>query len=382
MSEVKKLQQSRLSSTPHGKASDSTGGPFESSALTDETSSAPWSEVSFAPPSNGLASSSGDLVCGPRMTFKLLGGREFKLWSEFLALPSDESEMEDLGWVDEMGTVASNLSVFTVDFPSTGHYASPQGLAKLHSLFKTLEKLSTLSTNSAGGIIPILGAKLATLPRGGGRRLAILQERVGRGERLRGVMRVCGRLEGGVARDHLVQVLAGLESLRGVGLTHDGKFLHLWRTTRLIVQGRRLTLSSWSTDISLDTIVLSTTSFGGARLAEPFFRRRIVDLDRSNPFLPTSTFASSSPTVRGDSNEGERLPWNWLSPDEIDAGYAFGHKRDIWHTGICYLRMLVGTDVVYRYANLEAVLESGACSSSLPVGANLHKTDKLPSFNR
>lgn len=125
------------------------------------------------------------------------------------------------------------------------------------------------------------------------------------------------------------------------------------------------------TDISLDTIVLSTSSFGGARLAEPCFRRRIADLDRSNPFLSQTHNLGlaqgtdfGSEDERGDSNEGERLPWNWLSPDEIEAGYAFGHKRDVWHAGVCFLRMLAGTDVVYRYANLEAVLESGASFTS------------------
>jgi hypothetical protein len=124
-------------------------------------------------------------------------------------------------------------------------------------------------------------------------------------------------------------------------------------------------------DISLDTIVLSTSSFGGARLAEPCFRRRIADLDRSNPFLSLTHDVGLADGAdvgngqgayedeRGDSNEGERLPWNWLSPDEIEANYAFGHKRDVWHAGVCFLRMLAGTDVVYRYANLEAVLDSG-----------------------
>lgn len=126
-------------------------------------------------------------------------------------------------------------------------------------------------------------------------------------------------------------------------------------------------------DISLDTIVLSTSSFGGARLAEPCFRRRIADLDRSNPFLGQTHDIGlahgedlghgAREDELGDSNEGERLPWNWLSPDEIEAGYAFGHKRDVWHAGVCFLRMLAGTDVVYRYANLEAVLESGKSSA-------------------
>lgn len=258
--EVKRLQQSRLSHTLpahlRGKAGQDhhvgsggpgdgqDGSPFPSSAGSGAVD-APhvWAEVNFGTSlSHPVGGQTGEveMTCGPRMTFKLLGGRRSKLWTEYLALPA-ESRFPDDGDFDTsddytswtgrskpfIGSsedvldrpIPSNLNVVTIDFPAQGHYAAPQGLAKLTALFDTLGRLTRLQ--STGGIIPVLGAKLAALPRGG-RRLAILQERVGRGERLRGVMRVCGRLEGGVAKDHLVQVLAGLESLRAVGLTHDG----------------------------------------------------------------------------------------------------------------------------------------------------------------
>jgi hypothetical protein len=259
--EVKRLQQSRLSQTLpahlRGKVGHEHlaggGGPVDGhdgSPFPSSTSSGAvdiphvWAEVNFS--STSSASAGAQLVeaeqtCGPRMTFKLLGGRRSKLWTEYLALPAEPRFPADDGDFDTSDDYAgwggsrtllgsasddvldrpipSNLNVITVDFPARGYYAAPQGLAKLAALFDTLGRLTRLQ--STGGIIPVLGAKLAILPRGG-RRLAILQERVGRGERLRGVMRVCGRLEGGVAKDHLVQVLAGLESLRAVGLTHDG----------------------------------------------------------------------------------------------------------------------------------------------------------------
>lgn len=263
--EVKKLQQSRLSHTlpPHlrSKSGEKVGGsggpndghhdgsPFPSSSGPSGVDlPQPWSEINFGTSSSATAAaatgSAGaqmlehEQTRGPRMVFKLLGGRRSNLWSEYLALPAEPRFPADDGEHDTSDDYASwglsgaggedlldrpmpsNLNVVTVDFPAQGYYGSPQGLAKLNALFETLARLTRLQ--STGGIIPVLGAKLAILPRGGGRRLAILQERVGRGERLRGVMRVCGKLEGGVAKDHLVQVLAGLESLRAVGLTHDG----------------------------------------------------------------------------------------------------------------------------------------------------------------
>jgi hypothetical protein len=247
--EVKRLQQSRLShehlAGGGGPVDGHDGSPFPSSTSSGAVDIPHvWAEVNFSSTSSALAgaqSVEAEQTCGPRMTFKLLGGRRSKLWTEYLALPAEPRFPADDGDFDTSDDYAgwggsrrllgcasddvldrpipSNLNVITVDFPARGYYAAPQGLAKLAALFDTLGRLTRLQ--STGGIIPGLGAKLAILPRGG-RRLAILQERVGRGERLRGVMRVCGRLEGGVAKDHLVQVLAGLESLRAVGLTHDG----------------------------------------------------------------------------------------------------------------------------------------------------------------
>jgi len=65
-------------------------------------------------------------------------------------------------------------------------------------------------------------------------------------------------------------------------------------------------------DVCLDTIVLSSSS-GGARLAEPCYRKRIIDLDRSNPFLQNGDTYDGGPGggEDGDEKEVESLPWNW-----------------------------------------------------------------------
>lgn len=114
-------------------------------------------------------------------------------------------------------------SVTILDFP-TPYYLNPLGSAKLFTLLRTL-KNKVLPLRS-GSIVPVYSVKLVegNFGKGGRRakRLCLLTGRVGRGERLRSVLRVCGRLEMSVAKDHLVQILAGLEVLRKDGITHDG----------------------------------------------------------------------------------------------------------------------------------------------------------------
>ena len=62
----------------------------------------------------------------------------------------------------------------------------------------------------------------------------------------------------------------------------------------------------------LDTVILSSSS-GGARLAEPCYRKRIIDLDRSNPFLEAGDqyLDGGDAGDYGDEKDGEPLPWNW-----------------------------------------------------------------------
>lgn len=65
-------------------------------------------------------------------------------------------------------------------------------------------------------------------------------------------------------------------------------------------------------DVCLDTVILSSSS-GGARLAEPCYRKRIIDLDRSNPFLEAGDqyMDGGDAAEYGDEKDGEPLPWNW-----------------------------------------------------------------------
>jgi len=68
------------------------------------------------------------------------------------------------------------------------------------------------------GVVPILSVMLVDLPgKACGKRMGLLTGRVGRGERLRGVLKVCGRLEMGVAK---VSLLENASKLFSFSLSH------------------------------------------------------------------------------------------------------------------------------------------------------------------
>lgn len=139
-------------------------------------------------------------------TFRLLGGVREKLWTTYLAIPippsnhnnrdhsSSSSSLVDLA---STSSTHQPLSVTLVDFP-TPYYSSTQGSQKLGALAATMRK--KLLNFRGEGVVPILSVMLVDLPGKGGKRLGFLTGRVGRGERLRGVLKVCGRLEMGVAK--------------------------------------------------------------------------------------------------------------------------------------------------------------------------------------
>lgn len=72
-----------------------------------------------------------------------------------------------------------------------------------------------------------------------------------------------------------------------------------------------------SLDVSLDTVILSSSS-GGARLAEPCYRKRVIDMDRSNPFLDEVAMSAPPEIEIGDEGEAEPLPWNWWVMSDFD----------------------------------------------------------------
>ncbi|CED82329.1 eIF-2alpha kinase GCN2 [Phaffia rhodozyma] len=287
-----------------------------------------WTEVTFG------ANDENSMSCGIEGSFTIVGGVKDKLWTTYIAIPKHQTivslpNTEKPSIFDAPGQL-HDTSITMVDFP-TAYYSSAQGSHKLNNLFETMKtKVLALKSDQ---VVPVLAVRLTEIQTGvkKWKRLCLLTGRIGRGERLKGILRVCGRLDIELAKDHFIQLLAGLEAMRKQGVTHD--------------------------DICLETVILSCRS-GDARLSEPCYRRRIIDMDRSNPFSDAPSLIDEEIYEIGDQGSGRDLPWNWLSPDEIEAGHAFNHKRDVWHATVTFLRMMCGADVVYKYPNLQALIAS------------------------
>lgn len=177
------------------------------STATDEHSSADnLTEITFPSSSStyGNGNSNGGGAGGIEGTFRLFGGVREKLWTVYLAIPvptkiansSSSSSLADLA--GSSSSLSHPLySVTLIDFP-TPYYSASQGAQKLAALAETMRK--KLLGFRGDGVVPILSVMLVDRPGKGGKRLGLLTGRVGRGERLRGVLKVCGRLEMGVAK--------------------------------------------------------------------------------------------------------------------------------------------------------------------------------------
>jgi uncharacterized protein GlcG (DUF336 family) len=249
VNEIKRLQSSRQAEL--AAASSAKGDVLSADSLT---------EITFA-------SQPGGTPVGIEGTFKLVGGMREKLWTTYLAIPvskstaganglgghnSSSSSLADLANSDEYDH-QQPLSVTLVDFP-TPYYRSNQGAEKLALLAETLRtKVLGLRSDQ---VVPVLSVQLG--PGRGGKRLALLTGRVGRGERLRGVLRVCGRLEVGVARVSQIRYPAAdalLEfSLADAALpcalalldrTTSSKYLQVWK--RCARKASLMTVSRTST---------------------------------------------------------------------------------------------------------------------------------------
>jgi hypothetical protein len=213
-----------------------------------------WTEVEFGNcgrTRTGGQEDGSSLWAGREGRYKIVGGVRERMWTTYLALPlpnlssssnSSSSSLSSLPFTDPnqssptiyhpntsfssggLSLLPETLALTILDFP-TPYYLAPLGSSKLVALFNTL-KTQILPLPRSTSVVPVFAIKLVegNFGKNGRRakRLCLLTGRVGRGERLRSVLRVCGRLELGVAKDHLVQVLAGLEVLKKEGVTHEG----------------------------------------------------------------------------------------------------------------------------------------------------------------
>jgi hypothetical protein len=197
-----------------------------------------WTEVEFGNcgrTRTGGQEDGSSLWAGREGRYKIVGGVRERMWTTYLALPlpnlssssnSSSSSLSSLPFTDPnqssptiyhpntsfssggLSLLPETLALTILDFP-TPYYLAPLGSSKLVALFNTL-KTQILPLPRSTSVVPVFAIKL-------------VEGNFGKnGRRLRSVLRVCGRLELGVAKDHLVQVLAGLEVLKKEGVTHEG----------------------------------------------------------------------------------------------------------------------------------------------------------------
>lgn len=151
-----------------------------------------WTEVTFGGKEENSSS------CGLEGTFKIVGGVKDRLWTTYVAVPIFDT-LVAFPHQEHPSNISAPIhlhdtSITLVDFP-TAYYTSTQGSHKLNNLFETLKtKVLALKSDQ---IIPVLAVRLTEVQAGARKwkRLCLLTGRIGRGERLKGVLRVCGRLE-------------------------------------------------------------------------------------------------------------------------------------------------------------------------------------------
>ena len=94
----------------------------------------------------------------------------------------------------------------------------------------------------------------------------------------------------------------------------------------------------------------TSTSKGGERemgvkLAGTAWYQRLVDLNKSNPWIYTP--------------EEEGLPEGWICPGALEEPFGYSKERDIWELGVVFAMMLFGLEVVRRYTTPMELIRDG-----------------------
>ncbi|KAG8885633.1 hypothetical protein FRB98_001726 [Tulasnella sp. 332] len=136
------------------------------------------------------------------------------------------------------------------------------------------------------------------------------------------------------AVDYLVQVLSGLEALctfRPANNHERVKFCH--RTVTPACAG---------------LIRDSTTKYGTRiKLDRAWYYGKLLDFHKSNPINDIMT-----------TDHQAVHPRTWISQDMEDSPHVYSQRRDIWDAGILMIQMLMGFDVISRYASVWSALEA------------------------
>ncbi|KAF9267032.1 hypothetical protein L218DRAFT_920740 [Marasmius fiardii PR-910] len=228
---------------------------------------------------------------------------------------------------DFSASLPLQLHVITFE---TSYYASNQGVKKLKQVEGEIKRLTTVRHEN---VVRVLGVKLITHKIGSSSQLFILLEQPP-ALTLHDVLDDCASLREDRVSDYLAQILSGLHAIHASDLVHRG--------------------------INARVIGLAPREFPAnskqVKLFKVAYYTRLLDLHKSDAFRPDMTFH----------NDDAPIPDAWLSDDvRNESSLLYTRSRDIHDTGIVFLQMLLGLDVVHRFSDAHTAITSATISSAL-----------------
>ncbi|KAJ3517042.1 hypothetical protein NLJ89_g752 [Agrocybe chaxingu] len=261
-------------------------------------------------------------------------------------------------------TSVTPLELFVVNIQSP-YYTTSQGRKKLAQVE---DEIKHLINTRHPKLLSVYAVKL-TIPRSsdsGPSLLVVLTEQTP-ALTLHDVLEDCDSLREDRATDYIGQILAALNAVHLSGLVH-----------RAITPRCIGLVSSKDNPDQPKTIKLCRTSF----------HTRLLDLHRSNSFgentpMPATGNVGWDEASLSSSGSGS-FPEGWLSRDvQNESSLLYTRQRDIHDVGIVLLQMMLGLDVIERYADPVTAIHSSSIS---PILANqalvmIQATKKLTVMN-
>ncbi|TIA92337.1 hypothetical protein E3P99_00678 [Wallemia hederae] len=194
------------------------------------------------------------------------------------------------------------------------YYDKSPGKRKLQEVARTLEVISKVDCEN---VERIHASKLRPHPQDNGSiiwELLILHSRSTGMSTLHDLLQACDNLRSDLAMSYVIQLLTGLQEL------HKADVVHM--------------------DINPSNILISPNRT--LKLIRPAYAKTISNLHRSNPINERKI----SETLVNEA---------WQAPESLETT-SFTRKRDIWDTGVCFIKMVFGLDAT-SYPSPRALLD-------------------------
>ncbi|WFD42847.1 non-specific serine/threonine protein kinase [Malassezia psittaci] len=215
------------------------------------------------------------------------------------------------------GSSDTPLGALEITPISSPYYATTSGARKIAEIQSEIAALQRVA-QSTPTLVTILGCTRIACPTPDlpqAAALCVVHECVN-AWRMSQMLAQCRTLPWPSVRSHLQRILDGLHALHSAGIVHR--------------------------QVTLDDLLLEQEQI---RLAGAGFRRRLIDLHRSNALNAMQTEESSTPDL-------------WRSPEAINDPIAYTAPRDLWDLGRCACQMLFGTHVIHTYTSPEQLFDT------------------------